>query len=63
MIQRNLAFILIAIAMVISIMSYDFANTTVGSRPFWLFLGSITVLVAALILIIINESLRRRGKL
>lgn len=54
---------LIAIAMVISILGYDFANTAVGSRSFWLFLGSITVLVASLILIIINESWSRRHKL
>ncbi len=63
MIQRNLAFILIAVAMVISMLSYDFANTDVGSRAFWLFIGSVIVLVAALILILLNESWKRKGRL
>ncbi len=43
--------LLVAVAMVLGILNYDFANE-VGNGKFWLFLGQVVVLVMSLFLLL-----------
>ncbi len=62
MLKRNLPSILVATAMLITILGYDFSGSDIGSRDFWFFIGSVVVLVGAAILIVINETVREQNK-
>jgi hypothetical protein len=53
--QKSLSPILIAIAMVLVILNYDFSNE-VGNRKFWILVFSLITLAASIILIIKNQS-------
>ncbi len=56
MIKRNLGLILVIIAMVLNILNFGFSNMSTKPLSFWLFLGSIFVLIAAFIKILITEN-------
>lgn len=55
MIKRNLPSVLIIVAMILNILSFDF-STELKSKTFLLFAASILVMIIAIVLIIKKES-------
>ncbi len=56
MIKRNLGVILVIIAMILNILNFGFLNMSDKPFSFWLFLGSILVLIAAFVKIYTTEN-------
>ncbi len=62
MTKRNLSSILIIIAMLINILTFDFSNFNIESQKTWLLIGASIVLIASTVLIFAKENKRSSAK-
>lgn len=62
MIKRNLSSMLVIIAMLINILTFDFADIDTASGRFWLFIGASIIIIASIILIVTNENKNNRKR-
>ncbi len=60
MIKRNLSKIVLIIAMLLNILSFDFVDLSLESTRFRLFLCATVVFVICVILIFVNESKHKK---